>query len=153
MPTDPYVSWTTAATTIQDAVNAASSGDTILVTNGHYRLTSPISLGKALTIQSVNGPDVTIVDGQTFDRCFDLGNYASVLSGLTITNGYAVGNGGGVYCSDRTPVLTNCVVAGNSATGLGGGMFRGTAYDCTISGNTVSGDGGYVRRFFVQLQD
>jgi len=35
-PAHPYTSWETAATVLQEAVNAARAGDTVLVTNGVY---------------------------------------------------------------------------------------------------------------------
>ncbi|RKX41665.1 MAG: hypothetical protein DRP64_11095, partial [Verrucomicrobia bacterium] len=141
-PVAPFSSWVTAATNIQNAVDASVAGDTVSVTNGHYLLSSEITVGKNIAIQSVHGSDVTIVDGGGTTRCFNLGNSACLISGFTIQNGYSSDSGGGIYCSDATPVVSNCTISGNSVTSSGGGMFRGTADNCTISGNSAWAGGG-----------
>src|SRR6516164_10049634 len=57
-PIRPYATWYAAATNIQDAVNAAAPGDTVLVTNGTYasggRALNRVVVDKPVTVQSVN---------------------------------------------------------------------------------------------------
>jgi parallel beta-helix repeat protein len=149
-PVAPYTNWTSAATSIQDAVDAASDGDTVMVADGIYLLSSEISVSTDILLKSVNGPDVTIIDGQGgTNRCLNLGSSACTISGFTITGGKtsplygAEHDGGGIICIDTTPVVTNCTINGNIANnGSGGGMYYGTASDCTITGNTSHYSGG-----------
>jgi hypothetical protein len=146
-PVAPYTSWATAATNIQDAVNVAGAGGTVFVTNGVY---TPVTVNPPLIVQSVNGPDVTVINGGGAQECLYLATNA-VIVGFTLTNGVAEGNGGGVYCESTSAVLTNCVLSGDSAApydvgGLGGGAYGGTLNNCTLTGNSApwgSGGGAY----------
>src|SRR6185503_4343889 len=74
--------------TIQLAINASVSGDTVLVSPGTY-VENINFLGKAITVTSVAGPEETIIDGNqagsvvTFRSGEDR---ASTISGFTIQN-------------------------------------------------------------------
>ncbi len=66
-PTPPYTNWDTAAHDLQEAVDAAVEGDTVLVTNGVYgtggralvgMMTNRVVIDKAIRVQSVGGPEV-----------------------------------------------------------------------------------------------
>jgi hypothetical protein len=109
-PVAPYTNWSSAATDIQTAVNAAVSGDTVWVTNGHYKLTEEILITNNISVVSVNGPSVTFVDGQWNSRCFYLSSSSSSITGFRIENGFAFGTyeqasdcGGGVFAWPTDP--------------------------------------------------
>ncbi|MEI6786617.1 MAG: PKD domain-containing protein, partial [Verrucomicrobiota bacterium] len=164
-PVFPYASWATAATNIQDAVTASTvPGRLVLVTNGVYRTgvatangTNRVALTNRLVLRSVNGPDVTTIEGASGDqpvRCAYVGNRA-VLSGFTLTRGKA--DAGGGACSEASGVVTNCALTGNSAGG-GGGVGQGVvgseefpgreAVDYDGHGGAAGGDGGADLVFF-----
>jgi predicted outer membrane repeat protein len=167
-PTPPYTTWATASTDIQNAINAASPADLVLVTDGVYQvggetmngygLTNRVAIDKAVTVQSINGPTATIIAGYQdansivgLDaiRCVYMTNGA-VLSGFTLTNGATLANGdenyeqsgGGIFCESTNAVITNCLIEANLANNGGGGIVSGTLLNCTLRNDTAYNDGG-----------
>ena len=166
-PQPPYAGWDTAATNIQDAIDAANPGDEVLVTNGVYAsggkvmagdLTNRVALDKAITVQSVNGPWVTIIQG-IWDslmtngpgavRCAWLTNGASLIGftlqgGATRTSGDSINlmSGGGAWCASSAAQVASCVVQSNSAAFRGGGSYQGSLNTCFLTHNYAPGLGG-----------
>ncbi|MHC4464222.1 MAG: right-handed parallel beta-helix repeat-containing protein, partial [Planctomycetota bacterium] len=145
--------------TIQDAIDAAFDRDEIVVYPGTYSTYRNRDLdfdGKAITVRStyLNTPDIiaaTVIScrGSEADAhrgfSFHSGEAAdSVLSGFTITNGYA-SEGGGIYCSQSSPTIRNCVIKNNHSSLRGGGIFLSESsvnlINCTI-GQNVADDVG-----------
>ena len=161
-PASPYASWATAATNIQDAIDVASVGALVLVSNGTYgaggrvavgETTNRIAIDKAITVRSFRGSSKTLLRG-SWDpatsngigaaavRCAYVGSNAALV-GFTLTQGATRSdeNGGGAWC-ETSGVLSNCLVTGNSASGRGGGAVQGRLFSCTLSRNSAGAGGG-----------
>ena len=142
--------------TIQDAINAALDGDTVLVAPGSYVETIDF-IGKSVTVASVAGPDVTVIDGNNLGAVVTFSSDEgpdAVLSGFTITRGLGIdaGNGrgaGGVQISGASPTLSNCTIEENRgafhySTGGAGAMECDSdsfpmIVDCTFRRNFGGG--------------
>jgi len=108
--------------TIQAAVNQASNGDVITVLPGTYtgtgnRNISP--LGKSITIQSADGPEVTIIDCEHLDRGFIANSGESmntIIQGFHITQGLPTSGptnyGTAIFIEDNSGLLIqNCIIS------------------------------------------
>ncbi len=166
----PYLRWQTAATEIQNAVDAASDGDMVVVSNSTYVLSRQIAItNKAILVRTINGPKSVTIDGNNGTRCLYLAFSNAVVDGFTITRGNGTGGGvfidglgvirncvltdnsalncGGGICCDRGGIVQNCLVVSNSAGDCGGGIMlltNGIVENCTVSANDADNCGGGV---------
>ena len=136
---------------IQDGIDAAVDGDTVMVRDGVYTGTRNKNLdfnGKAITLTSQNGLESTIIDCEESGR----GVYFhsdegpdSVLNGFTIRNGVyfgpADGYGGGIHCYRSSPTISHNAILNNRAgTSTGGAGICCYESSPFIINNTISGN-------------
>ena len=169
-PVAPYSDWATAATNIQDAVDAAFVGSTILVSNGVYAVggrvagastTNRLVVTPRVSVESLHGPAATAIagyqvpgatNGESAVRCVWLMADAA-LTGFTLTNGATAvqfsgegppadrTGGGAVYAESTSATVSQCVLIGNAAAYYAGATVGGTLKNCLLTRNW-SGDRG-----------
>jgi parallel beta-helix repeat protein len=135
---------------IQDAIDASSSSDTVLVAKGTY--TENINFkGKAITVKSEFGADSTTIDGGSPANSDSASVVTfvssegtnSVLDGFTITGGTgtkwsgSMWSGGGIYCNYSSPKIINNIISGNSPNRSAGGIACWYSSHPTISNNII----------------
>ncbi|MDP2895660.1 MAG: DUF5011 domain-containing protein [bacterium] len=139
--------WSTAFKTIQEGIDAASNGDTVIVEEGVYVENIAFN-GKNIVLRSTNPLDWdvvadTVIDGNDAGSVVTFANTENetcTLSGFTIRNGLA-SKGGGIYggtWQSRThATIENNIITGNSVTGSGGGILY---CDGPIRNNRICGN-------------
>lgn len=147
-PNDPG-----AFATLQEAVAAAASGDTIVVAAGIYRGAGNRDLSftdKIISLRSESGPERCTIDceGQGSAFILDSGRPGLVLDGFTITGGQ--GATGGAIRGSSVGVLTllNCAFVDNHATESGGAVYitgcQAVFSNCTFRDNKATYNGGAI---------
>ncbi len=130
---------------------AASSGDTIVVSSGTY--TENLNISKNVTIngQSSGGHGVTVRgDGASSQRVITVTVGMSVtLSNLTITKGTDNGFGGGGIQNKGTLLMSGVVITGNYSSATGGGIYNSDTGIMTLTNglitNNTAGTGGGLK--------
>ena len=144
---DPYCS-------IQTAIDNAVDTDEIVVAPGTY-IENIDFLGKAITLRSSDGADVTTIGPPAWGdvvRCISGEGPDTLLDGFTITGEEQFGPyGHGMFNSGSSPTVSNCIFRDNSTLGYGGGMSNNssspTVTNCTFSGNSATAGGGMYNIF------
>ncbi|MCA9311116.1 MAG: right-handed parallel beta-helix repeat-containing protein [Phycisphaerales bacterium] len=145
--------------TLPIAINAAASGDEIVLAPGQYIAVPGFVINnKQLTLRgSSSNPADTVLDG--FDVADNVvltitgsGSSDTTLQNLTVTGGLNTSSGAGIS-SNTSITLIDCVVRDNGVTGFesdGPALYTTagnvTCTRCTFSGNSIveAGDAGAV---------
>ena len=146
--------------TIQEAIDASSDGDTVLVGPGRWMERLELE-GRSITLQGSPGPEPTIVDGSGTGRaptltCEDGQDGSTRIIDMVLVGGKGRNmiprgeiQGGGVLVVDASPIFIRCTMRDNHAQyGSGGGVSimggEPLFIDCKIIKNTSDHIGGGV---------
>ena len=142
-----------SSATIQQAIDSATDGDTVLVAQGTYsgNLNKDIDFhGKSILLMSEKGSEMTVIDCEGDGRGFYFHSgeqAAATLQGFTVINGYET-KGSGICCFDSEPTIIDCVVSDGVAQDDGGGMYfsnsKSLVSESKVTGNRALDDGGGI---------
>jgi len=170
-----YVGPNETWTTIQEGINAAEEGDTVVVRDGTYSGAGNTNLNfgvGGITVRSENGPVNCKIDcaGEEAARAVRFSGYegqGSLLEGFTIKNGVGLPAGGreiggAIYCSNSSPTIRGNVFESNYAEWYGGAIgitgvpnSNANIFDNTFQNNHVASldghDGGAIYILYGKL--
>ena len=119
--------------TIQAALSASSTGDTVFVAPGIYQENINWPQVDGIVLKSTGSMLNTIIDANHNSRGIGFVGSSSnpvitsatKVDGFTIKNGYSNLNGAGAICYFASPEFYNCIIAYNECTqmGSGGGLY------------------------------
>ena len=156
-PAFPYDTWRNAATNVQDAVDAACGGVTIVVSNGAYAISAPITIAKGVTLRGLTGnPEDVVFANDNAERLLYLHHADAVAAGFVLEGGSRKVWGQGAYIDAAGGTVSNCVVRGCTASGSGGyasAVYVGSAYGlvthCAVTNNVYAATSASANTYFV----
>ncbi len=146
--------------TIQEAIDSAPDGDTIIVLPGTYYEhvvfnSQNLTLGSMYLItEDPSYIESTIIDGSNNGKVIFVHYGAATISGFTVQNGQVPDFGGsGIHTIDANVIINHCVITGNHDTladenGTGGlALYGGNVWvtNCKISQNSSLHGIGAIR--------
>jgi predicted outer membrane repeat protein len=124
--------------TLQAAINAAATGDTISIEAGTYASTTADTKGKNLTISSVAGAASTQLTGNGRSPVINVPSGVVVVTGLTLSNP----GGRALRSTNATITLSSSHITGSGATNLNGGGMHVVGGTATVEASTFSANTG-----------
>ncbi|MHC5023599.1 MAG: right-handed parallel beta-helix repeat-containing protein, partial [Planctomycetota bacterium] len=139
--------------TIQEALDACTSGDVVEVGDGIWAGPDNTDLhfsDETITLRSASGnPLFCIIDAQFTTRAFNITNHevAQVtIEGFMIRNGWSMSDGGAIYIDQASPIFRDCWIQTSFAEFRGGGAYVSSGapefIDCVFGSNSALDDGG-----------
>jgi len=130
--------------TVQEGVDFAREGDTVIIAPGTY--VENVLVKKKITLTGAGGGETVLDAGMSGSPLTVVNTEGVDIRDLTVA--YAAGDAfGGIYCANSVVTIERCTIRDNSAT-FGAGIFldecTATLRDCHIEGNTAEKSGGGV---------
>ena len=122
----PFLSWNNAATSIIDAIQYATAGNLIMVSNGTYYERDEVVVDRNVTVRSQTATGATM-HGNDAHRVLRIDAPNAVVDGFFIFHGAAaasIGGQGGGAALNGGGFLLNCTVRANKSPDSGGGIIR-----------------------------
>ena len=136
--------------TLREAITRANDlagADVIVVPAGVFKIAlagpgedgnaaGDLDITDSVTIRGA-GRNITVIDGQQLDRVFEVrgsspGSIKVILERLTVRNGAAPSNGGGIQPVNAILVVRDAAVTGNRSASRGGGISSGDGTEVKV---------------------
>jgi len=143
--------------TIQEMIDQATEGDTVLIPDGTYTGEGNKNLdfyGKNIVLKSINGPESVVIDCEWNGRGFYFHSgedQNAKVEGFTILHGRSLTGGGGIHAEHSSPIINNCIIRDSASySSIHLFEFSSMILNCEITGNRSLNRAGSGAGLFCQ---